>query len=353
MAASVAPLETAPHDCSGADDHAARLRTLRTFGGYAIYPVFVVFWLLRWICTSVFAVVVFVFRGGRSARHEERHYGHLSATSGSSDAMAASSGEPDANQLIRQKQHHKRAFDFISKALKYDEENDDLKELAIDLYRKGIRGTTERNRHRLLSRKRSFLGTSTQAYRQDEAHLWEASCFTCVIVRMISGGHAIEHLGDDLPWHAGVARPQANQKRRAWQKAAPGHDAAAKLDGPSWLKMAENGGPGSQVNDRHRRCLSPPLSPRSGCYAEEPGRNNITARSDDAGSRPTGPDTASEHDGRRWSDNGQIPVASFPASRQRSWTNANGSKAAAQPATTKRAATQGSAATCCSSAAWL
>nr|XP_037272425.1 spastin-like isoform X2 [Rhipicephalus microplus] len=138
MAASVAPLETAPHDCSGADDHAARLRTLRTFGGYAIYPVFVVFWLLRWICTSVFAVVVFVFRGGRSARHEERHYGHLSATSGSSDAMAASSGEPDANQLIRQKQHHKRAFDFISKALKYDEENDDLKELAIDLYRKGI-----------------------------------------------------------------------------------------------------------------------------------------------------------------------------------------------------------------------
>ncbi|KAH8034588.1 hypothetical protein HPB51_025786 [Rhipicephalus microplus] len=48
----------------------------------------------------------------------------------------------------------------------------------------------------------------------------------------------IDHLGDDLPWHAGEARPQANQKCRAWQKAAPGHDAAAKLDGPSSLKMA-------------------------------------------------------------------------------------------------------------------
>ncbi|KAL1414177.1 hypothetical protein MTO96_007657 [Rhipicephalus appendiculatus] len=114
------------------------LRTLRTVGGYATYPVFVLFWLLRWLCTSVFAVLVFVFRGGRSAHHGERHYGHLSASTGSPDAMAASSAEPDASLLIRQKQHHKRAFDFISKALKYDEENDDLKELAIDLYRKGI-----------------------------------------------------------------------------------------------------------------------------------------------------------------------------------------------------------------------
>lgn len=260
MAASVAPLETAPHDCSGADDHAARLRTLRTFGGYAIYPVFVVFWLLRCLCTSVFAVVVFVFRGGRSARHEERHYGHLLATSGSSDAMAASSGEPDANQLIRQKQHHKRAFDFISKALKYDEENDDLKELAIDLYRKGIeelqkgiaidfsqgKGPSWERAHRLTDKMKVNLDMA-----KDRLDFLES---------MVK----IEHLGDDLPWHAGVARPQANQKRRAWQKAAPGHDAAAKLDGPSWLKMAENGSPGNQVNDRHRRCLSPPLSPRSG-----------------------------------------------------------------------------------------
>ncbi|KAL1433201.1 hypothetical protein MTO96_012786 [Rhipicephalus appendiculatus] len=66
-----------------------------------------------------------------------------------------------------------------------------------------------------------------------------------------------EHLGDGLPMDAGVARPQTNQKRRAWQKAAPGHDAAQKLGGPSSLKMAENGGPSGQVNDRHHRCVSP------------------------------------------------------------------------------------------------
>ncbi|KAL3244473.1 hypothetical protein MRX96_002236 [Rhipicephalus microplus] len=63
----------------------------------------------------------------------------------------------------------------------------------------------------------------------------------------------IDHLGDDLPWHAGEARPQANQKCRAWQKAAPGHDAAAKLDGPSSLKMAENFGLGSQSLEFYER----------------------------------------------------------------------------------------------------
>ncbi|XP_050047578.2 spastin isoform X3 [Dermacentor andersoni] len=140
MAASVAPPEITPDadESAGTVDNASRPRTLRTVGGYVIYPVLVVFWLLRWFLTSVFTVLVFVFRGGRSQDVVGRPYGHLSASAGTFDAMAASSAEPDANLLICQKQHHKRAFDFLSKALKYDEENDDLKELAIDLYRKGI-----------------------------------------------------------------------------------------------------------------------------------------------------------------------------------------------------------------------
>ncbi|KAL3170698.1 hypothetical protein MRX96_044147 [Rhipicephalus microplus] len=110
MAASVAPLETAPYDCSGADDNVARPRTLRTVSGYAIYPI---------------------------AHHEDCPYSHLPVTCGSSDAMSASSGNPDVKLLIGQK-HHKPAFDFISNALKYDRENDNLKELAIDLFREGI-----------------------------------------------------------------------------------------------------------------------------------------------------------------------------------------------------------------------
>lgn len=40
--------------------------------------------------------------------------------------------------LAKQKHHHRRAFEFISKALKIDEENEGHKELAIELYKKGI-----------------------------------------------------------------------------------------------------------------------------------------------------------------------------------------------------------------------
>ncbi|KAL5284508.1 SPAST family protein [Megaselia abdita] len=45
--------------------------------------------------------------------------------------------------LARQKQHHRRAFEYISKALKIDEENEGHKELAIELYQKGIRELEE------------------------------------------------------------------------------------------------------------------------------------------------------------------------------------------------------------------
>ncbi|XP_075156979.1 spastin isoform X1 [Haematobia irritans] len=41
--------------------------------------------------------------------------------------------------LAKQKHHHRRAFEYISKALKIDEENEGHKDLAIELYRKGIK----------------------------------------------------------------------------------------------------------------------------------------------------------------------------------------------------------------------
>ncbi|XP_076235240.1 spastin isoform X3 [Calliopsis andreniformis] len=45
---------------------------------------------------------------------------------------------PGDPQLAKQKHHHRRAFEFISKALKIDEDNEGQKELAIELYKKGI-----------------------------------------------------------------------------------------------------------------------------------------------------------------------------------------------------------------------
>ncbi|XP_018320231.1 spastin [Agrilus planipennis] len=40
--------------------------------------------------------------------------------------------------LAKQKHHHRRAFEYISRALKIDEENEGQKEQAIELYKKGI-----------------------------------------------------------------------------------------------------------------------------------------------------------------------------------------------------------------------
>ncbi|XP_067144662.1 spastin-like, partial [Centruroides vittatus] len=49
------------------------------------------------------------------------------------------SREPEKSpSLIKQRQHHRKAFEYISRALKIDEENEGHKEHAIDLYRKGI-----------------------------------------------------------------------------------------------------------------------------------------------------------------------------------------------------------------------
>ncbi|XP_059613705.1 spastin isoform X3 [Phlebotomus argentipes] len=56
-------------------------------------------------------------------------------SSGSRHPSGPGPGDP---LLAKQKHHHRRAFEYISKALKIDEENEGQKEIAIELYRKGI-----------------------------------------------------------------------------------------------------------------------------------------------------------------------------------------------------------------------
>uniref|UniRef100_A0A1A9WBM6 Spastin n=1 Tax=Glossina brevipalpis TaxID=37001 RepID=A0A1A9WBM6_9MUSC len=56
------------------------------------------------------------------------------------NSLASSSGPgPDDYLLAKQKHHHRRAFEYISKVLTIDEENEGYKEFAIELYRKGIK----------------------------------------------------------------------------------------------------------------------------------------------------------------------------------------------------------------------
>ncbi|KAG0422351.1 hypothetical protein HPB47_001816 [Ixodes persulcatus] len=229
MASTVALLRDSSDDRENFDDgetdcvQVGRKRKLTVF----FYPLLLVFWLLRWVFYQFFLVLCFVCRGFVPRRHL--------ATAETTTTMATAE-EPDANLLIRQKQHHKKAFDFISKALKYDEENEDFKEMSIDLYRKGIeelqkgiaidfskgQGTTWERAHRLSDKMKVNLEMA-----RDRLDFLES---------MVK----IEHLGDHLPWHGGVAPAQRGQRRRAWQKAAPSAPGEPST-GPSWLKMAENG----------------------------------------------------------------------------------------------------------------
>ncbi|KAH8417985.1 hypothetical protein KR222_009797 [Zaprionus bogoriensis] len=61
------------------------------------------------------------------------------AAGGGGGATGGYSPGPGDPLLAKQKHHHRRAFEYISKALKIDEENEGHKELAIELYRKGIK----------------------------------------------------------------------------------------------------------------------------------------------------------------------------------------------------------------------
>ncbi|XP_077516575.1 uncharacterized protein LOC144126705, partial [Amblyomma americanum] len=104
MAASVAvPQNSFANDDEdvGTQDAAAeagRRGALRNLA-YVFYPVLVVFWLLRWLCSQVLVVFAFVLRGSSSGVERESH---LTAADGT-EVMAAASGEPDAYLLIRQK----------------------------------------------------------------------------------------------------------------------------------------------------------------------------------------------------------------------------------------------------------
>lgn len=52
--------------------------------------------------------------------------------------MSKSAPGPGEPALAAQKHHHRKAFEYVSKALKLDEEDKGRKDLAVELYKKGI-----------------------------------------------------------------------------------------------------------------------------------------------------------------------------------------------------------------------
>nr|XP_054923041.1 spastin-like [Dermacentor andersoni] len=157
------------------------------------------FGLLRWLFAAVVAALRFALRGARSDPFNVAAEGQLSA----------STEEPDVEDLKRLNRHHKRALHLLRYAIAYDEENGDLKELAIGLYRNGS------------EQLQKGIAIDFSQGQED-------------MVR-------IEYLSDEVPSHAGLARRPAKPKRRQWQKVVTPKAAEPISDGPSWLKRAMNG----------------------------------------------------------------------------------------------------------------
>nr|CAH7760592.1 unnamed protein product [Callosobruchus chinensis] len=116
---------------------------------YCFFPYNFLFNVLRSLLYQIFLILRFIYCSSSSyfVRHSK-----LDLENGNNEergtcvvqeitemAQVRPSGPGPGDPLLaKQKHHHRRAFEYISKALKIDEENEGQKELAIDLYRKGI-----------------------------------------------------------------------------------------------------------------------------------------------------------------------------------------------------------------------
>ncbi|XP_050311713.1 spastin isoform X1 [Anthonomus grandis grandis] len=117
------------------------------------FPLIFLFTILRSLLYQIFLILRFVYCRSsnyfvRTTAGDERQRGCDEVESNQCILVEEITTEmaqvrnvgpgPGDPLLAKQKHHHRRAFEYISKALKIDEENEGQKDLAIDLYRKGI-----------------------------------------------------------------------------------------------------------------------------------------------------------------------------------------------------------------------
>ncbi|XP_025104432.1 spastin-like isoform X2 [Pomacea canaliculata] len=114
-------------------------RNIRIFAG----PLLFIFALLRTIAYQLWLALVLIGCRSRraltqeSAAKSDEEAPCLSAAMASNDKSRAGVG-PGEPALASQKHHHRKAFEHISRALKIDEEDSARKDVAVDMYKKGI-----------------------------------------------------------------------------------------------------------------------------------------------------------------------------------------------------------------------
>ncbi|XP_041353121.1 spastin-like isoform X2 [Gigantopelta aegis] len=106
-------------------------------------PVLFIFAVLRTFAYQLWIVIVFI--ACKSKLTIPRRYIRRTATDEEQGSLVMSDGSktkglvgPAEPALAEQKHYHRKAFEYISKALKLDEEDAGRKDLAIELYKKGI-----------------------------------------------------------------------------------------------------------------------------------------------------------------------------------------------------------------------
>ncbi|CAG9789102.1 unnamed protein product [Diatraea saccharalis] len=114
------------------------------------FPIIILFNVLRSILYQLFIIFKYLYSASNRLMHKPRKGGECNLEVVVKDGVVSTEiahGEemshihnvgPGDPLLAKQKHHHRKAFEYISKALKIDEENEGQKELAIELYKKGI-----------------------------------------------------------------------------------------------------------------------------------------------------------------------------------------------------------------------
>ncbi|XP_037047084.1 spastin isoform X2 [Bradysia coprophila] len=110
------------------------------------FPIICLFNILRSILYQLFVIFRYIFTTSyrvvyRPYRKKDLEIVVSATKTAEVNEMSVPKVGPGPGDplLAKQKHHHRRAFEYISKALKIDEENEGQKEIAIELYRKGIR----------------------------------------------------------------------------------------------------------------------------------------------------------------------------------------------------------------------
>lgn len=115
---------------------------------FVSFPIIFMFNILHSLLYQIFIILKFIYCSSSSylLRNRKSTFSDLNNKQSESVEIQEMSNiaprltgpGPGDPLLAKQKHHHRRAFEYISKALKIDEENEGQKELAIELYRKGI-----------------------------------------------------------------------------------------------------------------------------------------------------------------------------------------------------------------------